>query len=123
MKKKNAKARTNTFAKIVSVPVQKELDAHELLALAIIEQGIKEYRAKLPRMLELGTFDPERWNPRKPNYREPESPFVGQLRRELLEIRSFFNSQHVCFAVLDVSGREILRRLDEHLLKEFKEAS
>ena len=121
--KKKAKARTNTFAKIVSAPVQKELDAHELLALAIIKQGIKEYRAKLPRMLKLGRFDPERWNPRKPNYREPESPFVGQLRRELLEIRSFFNSQHVCFAVLDVSGKEILRRLDEYLIREFREAS
>lgn len=122
MKKRNAKARTNTFAKVVLAP-QKELDAHELLALAIIKQGIKDYRAKLPRLLRQGTFDPERWNPRGANYREPESSYVGQLRRELLELRSFFESQHVCFAALDVSGKEILRRLDEHLLKEFKAAS
>lgn len=121
--KKKAKARTNTFAKIVSAPVQKELDAHELLALAIIKQGIKDYRVRLPRLLKQGTFDPERWNPRGTNYREPENAYIGQLRRELLELRSFFESQHVCFAVLDVSGKEILRRLDEYLLKEYKAAS
>lgn len=122
MKKRNAKARTNTFSKVVLAP-QKELDAYELLALAIIERGIKDYRTKLLRLLKQGTFDPERWNPRGTNYRKPETPYVGQLRRELLELRSFFESPHVCFDTLDVSGKEILRRLDEYLLKELKRVS